>query len=173
MFQQRKNALAMQLAGIDLVFWLLLLYPASTAETGLLRWHPHMHWVDKLVYYASMAVGPALAGFLMGVRFGGRKVFDICNECGGKFDEDTMHWGLNDRRDEKDRVIYWRCQTCNKRYDEWNEWRKTQENSFSYRNEEERKWARKSWESDSGYLLEDVFWQGPNGKGFPDQPVEQ
>jgi len=57
------------------------------------------------------------------------------------------------------------------RYYKWNEWRMTQDNQFSYSNAEERKWSRALWESYPGYMLDDVFWDGPDGKGFPEQPV--
>lgn len=163
-FQQQKNTRAMQIAGGCLVLWLLLLYSASTAETGLLKWHAHMHWLDKLVWYVLVAIGPALAGFLIGVGLGGRKVLADCKECGGKYDVDTML--LVSTGPEQ-----WRCQKCCERYDQWDEWRKTQDNPFNYRNGQERKWARMLWESDPGYLLEDELWQGPNGLGFPDKPV--
>jgi hypothetical protein len=168
MFHREKNTLAMQVAGLGLAFWLLSLYPASTAETGLLRWHAHMHWFDKLVWYGFMAMGPALAGFLFGVGFGGRKALGNCKECGGKYDKDTMLWVLN-----LTGPGHWQCQRCRERYDQWDKWRKSQGNPFSYRNEEERKWSRTLWEADPGYLLEDVLWQGPNGMGFPDQPVDR
>ena len=81
-----------------------------------------------------------------------------------------MLWGFNDATGQTGN---WRWQRCRERYDHWNEWRQTQDNPFNYRNEEERKWARALWESDPGYLLEDVFWQGPNGLGFPDKPVDR
>jgi hypothetical protein len=73
--------------------------------------------------------------------------------------------------DPTDHTGHYRCRICCERYQQWNRWRLTQESVFSYRNEEEREWARQLWESDPGYLLEDEFWQGPDGKGFPDEPV--
>src|SRR5712692_1916844 len=118
MFQQRKNTRAMQMTGVGLVFWLFLVYRASTAETGLLRWHAHMHWFDKLFWYTSMAIGPGLAGFLLGVGFGGRKVLARCSDCGGKGDVDTMHWRVNYATDQSG---HWRCQRCCERYNRWNE----------------------------------------------------
>lgn len=39
------------------------------------------------------------------------------------------------------------------RYHKWNEWRQKKSNQFSYRNDEEKKWARDLWESYPGYLL--------------------
>ena len=59
------------------------------------------------------------------------------------------------------------------RYHMWNEWRKKQKNQFSYRDDEEKRWARELWESYPEYLLDDVFWQGPNGEGFPAEPVDR
>ena len=53
------------------------------------------------------------------------------------------------------------------RYYKWSDWRTKQQNQFSYRNDEEKKWAREIWESYPGYLLDDEFWPGPNGEGFP------
>jgi hypothetical protein len=170
MFQAQKNRFAMQLAGFGLVLWLLSLYPASTAEAGALKWHPHMHWFDKVVWYTIVAVGPVLAGFLLGVGYGGRKVIGNCKDCGERADVDTMRWYFSDMAGQSG---HWRCSKCCERYNQWNEWRKTQANQFSYRNEEERKWARMLWESDPGYFYEDEFWQGPNGMGFPDQPVDR
>ena len=108
MFKE-KNTLVMQLSDLSLGIWLLLLYPASTAETGLLRWRPHMHWADKLAWYVLMALGPVLAGFMVGVAFGGRKVYRNCKSCGGKFDVDTMYWSFEDATGG---VGSWRCQKC-------------------------------------------------------------
>jgi hypothetical protein len=118
-----------------------------------------------------MAIGPGLVGFLFGVGFGGRKVLGNCKECGGKCDVDTMPWDLGTNFATGRSGGWWR-QTCRERYAHWEQWRKTQDNSVSYRNEEERKWARDLWESDPGYLLEDVIWQGPERLGFPDQPLD-
>jgi hypothetical protein len=75
--------------------------------------------------------------------------------------------------DTTEQSEHWQCRACCDRYDNWNAWRKSQNNKFSYRNDEERKWARKLWESEPGYLLEDVLWQGPDDLGFPDGPVVQ
>jgi hypothetical protein len=109
MFQQGKNTLAMQLAWFAVLFWLLMLYPASSAETGILRWHQHTHWLDKVAGYAFWAVEPALVGFIVGVAFGGRKVLRNCKDCGGKFDVEAMLWGFDDPIGQ---VGSWRCQRC-------------------------------------------------------------
>jgi hypothetical protein len=143
MYQQGKNKVLMQLAGLGLGFWLLWLYPACASETGILRWHADMHWFDRLVGYTFMAIGPALAGFILGVRFGGQKVLGNCEDCGCKYDVDTSPpVSLLPGR------THWRCQSCRERYDRWDDWRGTQADPYSSRNEEERKWARESWNSD-------------------------
>jgi hypothetical protein len=168
MYQQEKNNLAMQVAGAGLLFWSLYLCAGRIPGSGVLGAQEHMHWFDKLFGYACIALGPVLAGFIVGVAVGNRKVYGPCGECGGRFDKDTMVWRFDDRAGH---TAHFMCQACRERYEKWNKWRLTQENSFSYRNDEERAWARYLWESDPGYMLEDVFWQGPDGKGFPDAPV--
>jgi hypothetical protein len=168
MHQWAKNKLVMQVAGAGFVFWLFLLCAGSHSDSDALRWHQQMHWLDKLAWYVGMAIGPALMGLIAGVAIGGRKVIAKCMDCGGKYDADTMKWGLFDPTSH---TGSWRCQKCCDRYERWNEWRQRQENKYSYRNEEEKQWARRLWESDPGYMLEDVLWRGPDGKGFPAEPV--
>ncbi len=112
---KEKNTWAVPLAWCGLVTWLLLLWPASTVDTGLLRWHAHMHWSDKLFWYVYMAAGPALAGFLSGAAFGHsnalRKVHRKCKTCGDKFEIETMRWGWDPGGGEQESGS-WQCQKC-------------------------------------------------------------
>jgi hypothetical protein len=170
MYARERNVVIMSVVGASLAFWVVLVLTGRDAETSLLRWHPHMHWLDKVAWYVIMAVGPLLAGFVLGVAVGGHKSLQKCKECAETSDLETMHWCWDDATGKSG---YWRCHKCGERWEKWNEWRQTQDNPFNYRNEQERVWSRRLWEAASGYFLEDVFWEGPTGKGFPDKPVDK
>src|SRR4051812_18907867 len=103
-----RNRAAMQLTGFGLFLWLVFLHGAATPGTGIGRWHPHMHWIDKVAWFAFMAAGPILVGFLLGVAFANRRVFK-CRGCGGKFDAEKMRLVA----DPSGLAGTWWCRKCN------------------------------------------------------------